>query len=157
MKNKTARHLAAAGIIAALYAALTFQPYSSTPIQVRIAEALTVLPVFTPAAVPGVFIGCLVGNLLQGSHMLDVIFGSLTTLAAAVLTRYLRKRIYAALAPPVVLNAVFVGLIVQYCYGSPFMLPVTMLTVGAGQVVACYGGGVGLYYLLRKHKGNLFD
>ena len=157
MKNKTAKYLASAGIIAALYAAISFQPYSSSAVQVRIAEALTVLPVFTPAAVPGLFIGCFVGNLLQGAHMLDVIFGSLTSLVAAILTRYLRKNIFAALAPPVVLNAVFVGMLVQYCYGSPFMLPVTMLTVGAGQVIACYGGGLMLYHLLKKNKGNLFD
>ena len=154
---KTAKHLAMAGVIAALYVALTYANDAGSfgAIQIRISEALTVLPVFTPAAIPGLFIGCLAANVIHGAVLPDIIFGSLTTLLAATLTRYFRKNIFAALAPPVVLNAVFVGLIVQFCYGSPFLLPVTMLTVGAGQLIACYAGGLGLYCLLRKHANRM--
>ena len=159
MKNKTAHQLTLAGVIAALYVALTFiNPYGFGAVQVRVSEMLTVLPVFTSAAVPGLYAGCLVANLLHpGVHILDIIFGSLATLMAAVLTRILRKNVFAALLPPVVVNALVVGPLVYYCYGQELILPVTMASVGVGQLIACYGGGLMLYYLLRKNKGTLFE
>ena len=96
MPNRRLLAVSQAAVIAALYVVLTFvsalMGLASGVIQVRLSEALTVLPAFTPAAIPGVFIGCLLSNLLGGATMLDVVFGSLTTLAAALLTRKLRAK-----------------------------------------------------------------
>ena len=104
MKTNT-KFLASAGIIAAVYIALTFvfAPISFGEVQLRVAEALTILPVFTPAAVPGLFVGCLLGNLLGGAVLPDVIFGSLATLVGAYFTRKLRfAKPWMATIPPVV-------------------------------------------------------
>ena len=92
MQNKKVLYLAYAGVIAAIYVALTFvfAPISFGEVQVRVAEALTILPVFTPAAVPGLYVGCLLGNTLAGAALPDIIFGSLATLIGAVGTRLLR-------------------------------------------------------------------
>ena len=152
-----------AGIIAALYSALvilgTFTPIGFInfgPIQLRISEALTVLPYFTPAAIPGLFVGCLISNLVgtaAGVAMLpDVIFGSLATLAAAYASWLLRKRKWLVPLPPVIINAVVVGLLLTYVYGINAPLIVNMLTVGAGQVIACYVLGMILLYSLDKRK-----
>ena len=94
MKNKSVLFMAQAAMIAAIYVVLTivFAPFSFGEVQVRIAEALTILPVFTPAAIPGLFIGCLIGNILGGALLPDIIFGSLATLIGALFTYLLRKR-----------------------------------------------------------------
>ena len=88
MKNKSVLFMAQAAMIAAIYVVLTivFAPSSFGEVQVRIAEALTILPVFTPAAIPGLFIGCLIGNILGGALLPDIIFGSLATLIGALFT-----------------------------------------------------------------------
>lgn len=145
-----ARFIAQSAIIAALYAALTLivAPLSYGPVQCRISEALTILPIFTLAAVPGLFIGCLVANLYTGS-VLDVIFGSLATLLAAVWTRSLRNRPVLATAPPVLVNAVVVGLVLSLTIENyPFWF--SALTVGAGQLVACMGLGNALRMALHR-------
>ena len=147
MKERTEiKKTARAALVGAVYALLTLVwPLSLGPIQIRLSEALCLLPIFAPEAVAGLFIGCLLGNLLSGAMWFDVIFGSLTTLAAACLTRKLRDRgfwIYAL--PPVVLNGVIVGTVVHFAYsGNPALslLPLTMLTVGAGEAAAVYGIG----------------
>ncbi|MDR0840033.1 MAG: QueT transporter family protein [Christensenellaceae bacterium] len=156
------KNLSRGALIAALYALVTFAiaPISSGLLQVRISEALCVLPYFTPAAIPGLFVGCLVGNLLTpGADPLDVVFGSLATLLAAALTYLLARRgrsRYWAPLPAVAVNALVVGWLLADIYqvGVPFLL--CALYVAAGQALACYGLGLPLMALLDKHKEKLF-
>lgn len=149
---KDPRFLTQAAIIAALYAALTLllQPISGFQgnFQLRVSEALTLLPVFTPAAVPGLFVGCLIANLLGGATIMDVIFGSLATLLAAFLTRRLRFNAPLAALAPVLVNMVVVGLTLSLTLNLP-LLP-TMGWVGLGQLLACYALGLPLVWALRK-------
>ena len=93
MKNKSVTFLTQAAMIAAIYVVLTmiFAPFSFGEVQVRVAEALTILPIFTPAAIPGLFVGCLIGNITGGAVLPDIIFGSIATLIGAVGTYQLRK------------------------------------------------------------------
>ena len=161
MKPLTAKHLAHAGIIAALYAALTvlLAPISYGLIQCRVSEALSVLPVFTGAAVPGLFLGCVIANLLGGAPIYDVVFGSLATLLAAIVTRLLAKnRVPRALLPlpSVLFNALIVGWLLVSVYGVGVPLPLAMLYVGIGQAAACYGLGLPLLYMLEKKAPQLF-
>jgi uncharacterized membrane protein len=164
--NWNTKYIVQAGIIAALYAALvilgTFTPVGFLmfgPVQVRISEALTILPYFTPAAIPGLFAGCIISNIAgaafaPGLAILgwwDVLFGSLASLAAAFLSRALKRRKWLVPLPPVLLNAAVVGLEFTLATHTPFWL--NALTVGAGQVVACYFLGMPLLFALEKKKG----
>ena len=144
-----------AAMIGALYALLTVAaaPISYGVIQVRIAEALTVLPYFTPAAVPGLFVGCLIANMVGGYGILDIIFGSLATLVSAFLVTRIRVK-YLVPLPPVVINAAVVGAVLHYVLELPFYL--TFFWVGAGQVVACYGLGLPLLHVLDKRR-DIFE
>ncbi|MBN1776776.1 MAG: QueT transporter family protein [Clostridiales bacterium] len=146
----TIRDLAVAAVTAALYAALTvvFAPISYGAVQFRIAEALTLLPVLIPQAIPGLAVGCLVANLIGGYGVWDVVFGTLATIIAALLTYGMRKNIWAAAVPPVVVNGVVIGLLLHFVLQLP-LLP-TMATVGAGQLVVVYILGVPLIYALAK-------
>ena len=149
------RFVLRAAVIAALYAAVTMllAPISYGPLQLRVSEALTLLPILTPAAVPGLFVGCLAANLLGGATALDIVFGSLATLAAAMLTRRFRDKPLLAALPPVVVNAFVVGAVLTYAYNLPFWL--TALEVGAGQLGVCYLLGLPLYYALRRMPHNI--
>ena len=142
-------YLAQGAMIAALYVALTYVAHllglDSGAVQLRFSEALTVLPVFTPAAVPGLFIGCLLANTLSGCAVWDVIAGSLATLLGALGTRWLRKRRLACLLPPIAANTVIVPFVLAYVYMAEGTIPYFMLTVGIGEVLCC---GV-LGWLLR--------
>ena len=110
---------------------------ASGVIQLRLSEALTILPYFTPAAVPGVFIGCLLANLLTGAIWADVVFGSLASLIAAGLTYMLRRRpLWLGTLPPIIINALMIPLILRYAYGIPGDLWYFILTVGAGQILS---------------------
>jgi len=142
-----------ASIIAAIYIAATFllTSISYGPFQCRISEALTVLPVLTPVAIPGLFVGCFIANLIAG-NIIDIIFGSLTTLVAAILTYKTRKNIWVAMIFPVILNAIVVGGYLGYGTKSIWFV---MLSVGVGQIVACYVIGIPLYMILKKT--NLFN
>lgn len=124
--------------IAAIYTVLTlvFAPISFGPVQFRIAEALCILPFFTPAAVPGLFIGCLLSNFLCGAAAPDVIFGSLATLVGALGSYWVRKRRWAVCIPPIVANTVVIPWILRYAYGSKDMILYSMLTVGIGEILA---------------------
>ena len=149
------RYLAAGSLVAAAYIALTllFAPISFSQIQFRISEALALLPVLSPAAVPGLFIGCLGANLLTGQPWQDVVFGSLASLAAAVFTRRFRQKLWLAALMPVAINAVVIGLMLYAAYGlHPY---ISFLTVGAGQAVVCYGLGVPLVRVLEKRNLTL--
>jgi uncharacterized membrane protein len=152
------KSIAISGIIAALYAVMAY--FSSVfgiaygPIQCRFSEALCVLPFLTPAAGPGLFLGCLVSNLLSPYGALDIIFGSLATLLAALWTQRCRRKWMAPL-PPVICNAVIVGAVitVQQVPGELFWgtFAYNALTIGLGEALACYVLG-GL--LLKVLSGN---
>ena len=158
--------LAVSGVIAALYTVVTLAlaPLSFANIQFRASEALTLLPLFTPAAIPGLTIGCIISNAIgvaTGSNIagwVDVIFGSAATLIAAILTRLLRKIEFKgipflAILPPVVLNALIVGGEIAVVYQLPFWL--CALEVGAGELGVCLLLGIPLIFAVRKTK--LFD
>ncbi len=129
-------------------------PFSFGSVQVRISEALTLLPVLLPAAIPGVSVGCMLAGILTGAPWFDWLFGSLTTLAAALLTRKYHKPLWVAAVWPTLLNAVITGAIVHFAYvDNPTLalLPLTMLSVGAGEAIACFALGLPLLLLLRKN------
>lgn len=159
MRNKNINFLTQAAMIAAIYVVLTyvFAPFSFGEVQVRIAEALTILPVFTPAAIPGLFVGCLVGNILGGAILPDIIFGSLATLIGAFFTYQLRdKNKFLAPLPPIAANTIAVPFVLRYGYGVALPIPFMMLTVGVGEVLSCGVLGMVLYFALRKYKNIVF-
>lgn len=144
--------------IAAIYVVLTavFQPFSFGPVQFRISEALCILPYFTPAAVPGVFIGCLLSNLLCGAAGLDIVFGSLATLIGALGTYALRSTKHLASLPPIISNTLIIPWVLRYAYGSAALIPVAALTVGIGEILAIGVLGNVLLYALERHKTAIF-
>ena len=159
MKNKNVAFMTQAAMIAAIYVVLTyvFAPFSFGEVQIRIAEALTILPVFTPAAIPGLFVGCIVGNILGGAILPDIIFGSIATLIGAVFTYQLRnKNRFLAPLPPILANTVIVPFVLRYGYGIALPIPFMMLTVGIGEVISCTILGLIVYRALKKYKGTLF-
>ena len=159
MKNKKVLFLTHAAMIAAIYVVLTlvFQAISFGEIQVRIAEALTILPAFTPAAIPGLFIGCIIGNIFGGSILPDIIFGSLATLIGSCFTYLLRNQNkYLAPLPPIISNTVIVPLVLKYAYGFNLPIAFMMLTVGIGEVISCGVLGMILYSALAKHRNKIF-
>lgn len=157
-------YITAAAVIAAIYAALTylggFFGLSYGPIQIRFSEALTILPIFTSAAIPGLTVGCFLANI--GSfNLLDMVFGTIATLISAFLTYYLRnirikKLPLLALFPPVIINAVIIGAEIAVFYfpnGFSFLgFIISALEVGVGQLIACYGLGLPLYLALKSKK-----
>ncbi|HZK62171.1 MAG TPA: QueT transporter family protein [Anaerovoracaceae bacterium] len=151
MKTK---FLIQAGIIAATYAALTIvlAPFSYGPMQIRVSEALTILPYFTPAAVPGLFIGCLVSNYISPYGVIDMICGSGATLIAAAGSYMLRSKPVLVPLPPVLANAVIIGLMLYYAYGVPMNLFLIMAWIGLGELIACYAIGYPLLRYLKKYK-----
>ena len=153
---KNVKFLVQAALIAAVYAALTlaFAPISYGQLQVRVSEALTVLPFFTPAAIPGLFVGCIISNIFGGNGMIDIVFGSLATLGAAYLSYKMPKK-WLVPIPPIVINGIVVGFILNYLYQLP--LVATMLWVGLGQIIACYVLGYPLMMGLEKYKDRIFN
>ena len=184
MKSNNLVFTAQAAMIAAIYVTLTyvFAPISFSEIQVRISEALTILPVFTPAAIPGLFIGCLIGNMMGGALLPDILFGSLATLIGAFFTWKLRNvrpipsdpsfltkrfalaRFLAPLAdlpllapvPPILSNVLIIPFILRYAYMIELPIPLMMLTVGIGEVISCGILGLLLYCALRPYQESLF-
>ncbi|MBR5537588.1 MAG: QueT transporter family protein [Clostridia bacterium] len=161
MKQHTkSAFLTQSGVIAALYVVLTLvakaMGLDSGQIQLRLSEALCVLPVFLPAAVPGLTVGCLLANILCGNIFWDVIFGTLATLIGAVGTRMLRRRPLLALLPPIAANTVIVPFVLAYAYGLPGGVPLFMLTVGLGEILSCGVLGRVLWKALDKRKEALF-
>ncbi len=160
-ENNKTLFLTQAAVIAALYVALTHLAailgLSSQAIQVRFSEALTVLPFFTPAAIPGLFVGCVLANITTGAVLWDVIFGSLATLIGAVFTYLLRNKAkWLAPVPPILANTVIVPFVLTYAYGFPDGIPFLMLTVGAGEVISCGILGLLLLKSLEKHRDVIF-
>ena len=160
MKDAKVTFLTQASMIAAIYVVLTFvfAPISFGEVQVRIAEMLTVLPIFTPAAIPGLFVGCLIGNITGGALLPDIIFGSIATLLGAVGTWTLRKsnRVLAVL-PPIAANTGIVPFVLRYAYGVVLPIPFLMLTVGIGEVISCGVLGNCLISILGRYKGRIFS
>ena len=111
-------------------------------------------PFFTPAAIPGLFVGCLVGNILGGAILPDIIFGSLATLIGAVFSWMLRKNRYLVPVPPIVSNTVIVPLVLRFGYGINLPIPMMMFTVGIGEVISCGVIGLILLFALEKAVGK---
>jgi uncharacterized membrane protein len=145
-----------AAVIAAIYVLISvaFLPISYGLLQVRVAEALTVLPAFTPASIPGLFIGCMISNIIGGNGLIDIIFGSLATLLSAICSYKMPKR-YLVPLPPVIINAIVIGLILSYILNIAFII--TAAWVALGQTVACYGLGYPLMVQLEKIKDKFLN
>lgn len=158
-QNSKVLFTAQAAMIAAIYVVLTVigASFAFGPVQVRLSEALTILPVFTPAAVPGVFLGCLISNVIAGALLPDIIFGSLATLIGAVFTWLLRNNSrYLAPLPPVTANALIVPFVLKYAYMEPLPIPFMMLTVGIGEIVSCGILGLLLHAALIRYQNIIF-
>jgi uncharacterized membrane protein len=152
-----------AAMIAAIYVVLViiFDYWSFGVIQFRVAEALTILPVFTPAAIPGLFVGCILANFMGGSILADVIFGSLATLIGAVGTYLigkvkLKNARFLAPIPPILANTIIVPLVLKFGYGAQEAIPYMMLTVGVGEIIVCAVLGLILMLVLEKYKDIIF-
>lgn len=162
MKKKKTFHvqfMAQSAMIAAIYVVLTvlFAPISFGQIQFRIAESLTILPAFTPAAIPGLFIGCLIGNILGGAILPDIIVGSVATLLGAIFTFLLRKHNkWLAPLPPILANTLLIPFVLYYGYQILLPIPFHMLTVGIGEVLSCGILGMIVYTALDRYKHVLF-
>ena len=158
MKNKSTAFLVQAAAIAAVYVVLTilFAPISYGEVQVRVSEALTVLPFFTPAAVPGLAVGCLIANILGGGILPDIIFGTLATLIGAVLSYYLRENHWLVPVPPIIANALIIPFVLRFGYGVSLPIWMMMLTVGLGEVISCGVLGMLLLFALDRYKGKIF-
>ena len=156
---KKTRYLTTAAIVAAIYIILTLITnalgLANGAIQVRFSESLCVLPMFTPAAIPGLFIGCFLSNILTGCIFWDVLFGSLATLIGAVFTYNLRKYKKAALLPPIVSNTLIIPFVLKFAYGLPAGLWYFMLTVCIGEITSCGVLGSLLYRYLNKYKKHI--
>ena len=175
--NLNVRTITRAAAIAAIYALLTrlIWAFGSGAIQLRVSEAMCVLPLLFPEAVPGLFVGCLIANILGGGHILDIVFGSLATLVAAYLTMKTgykapsvkSPKFWLAVSFPVILNMLITGTVVWYAYGfSGFgvneshafrYLPLTMLTVGAGELISVFVLGTLFYCGLRKLPQSVLE
>lgn len=166
-KRNNLNYIVTAALIAAAYAGLTFLSsvfgLAYGPIQLRLSEVLTILPIFTPAAIPGLTIGCFISNI--GSfNAVDMIFGTIATLSAAFLTHLLRNVKFKglpllAMFPPVIVNAIIIGFEI-----AVFFLPdqsfiwaflISGLEVGIGQLIVCYVLGIPFYLAINKY--NFFE
>lgn len=158
MQNKRVQFITQGAVIAALYLVmvLLFDTWSFGPIQFRIAEALVIMPYFTPAGIPGLFVGCLVANIIGGGMIWDIIFGSVATLIGAVGTYLVRKNKWLAPIPPILSNTIIIPFVLKYAYGYDGLLPYFMLTVGLSEVIVCGIIGMALLMLLSKHRHNIF-
>lgn len=159
MQKKNIQFLTQAAMIAAIYVVLTFVANAfglvNYAVQVRFSEALTILPIFTPAGIPGLFIGCLISNILTGCAIPDIIFGSLATLIGAFGTRALKSNRFLAVLPPIAANAIIVPLILKYAYGlEPLWF--SFLTVTAGEIISCGVLGLLLAFALNKYRKQIF-
>ena len=188
MNNKKVLFLTQAALIAALYVVLTeisnIFGLASFMVQIRFSEALTILPFFTPAAIPGLFIGCIISNLLVSANIFDIIFGSLATLIGALLTyfigrvssgkdannktdasdaatisapksRYKKAAAWFAPIPPIVANTLIIPFVLKYAYGyEPLWL--FFLTIFAGEFISCGILGMPLLFLVKKYARHLF-
>ncbi len=152
--NSKAIFLCRCAGIAALYVVLTFASaalgLASGAVQVRLSEALTILPIFTTAAIPGLAIGCFLANLLTGCVTLDIILGTLATLIGALGTYFLKRIKPLAFLPPVISNAIIVPFVLTYAYGVEDAYWFLCLTVGIGEIISVCVLGFLLLKALEK-------
>ncbi len=162
MKKKTG-NITRIAVIAAAYTAITcaFAFAASGVIQVRVAEALCILPYFTPYAIPGITLGCLLSNVLTGAMtggivILDVIFGTFATFVGAVGSYLLRRWKWLVPIPPIAANVLIIPQVLKFVYGADEAVPFLMLTVGIGEIISVGVLGMILLFALEKHKNKLF-
>lgn len=156
MKKSSVKKIAFSGVTAAVYVVVTFAlaPISFGAVQCRLSEALCALALIRPEGVWGVSMGCLLANLYSG-NIFDIVFGTSATLIAAVLTYITRKKPALAMLFPVILNGVTVGGYIGLFMNDTCMtVPLCMLSVAAGEAVACYGVGLPLFFLIKKRIGK---
>lgn len=155
-KRNNVKTLCQCAIIAAIYVVLTWFAtalgLSSGVIQVRFSEMLCILPIFMPSAIGGLTIGCILSNILSGCVLLDIIFGSISTLIGAVGTYALRKRKYLAFLPPILSNTIIVPWVLKTAYGVEDAFWFLVLTVGIGEVISVGILGFFLYKALKNKK-----
>ena len=161
MKNRAKTiFLCQGAIIAAIYVVLTYITHmfglDSGVIQIRVSEMLCVLPMFTTAAIPGLYLGCLLANLLTGAVWLDVIFGPIATLIGALGTYALRRWKWVAPLPPIAANTLIIPFVLSYGYGMEQAIPFMMLTVGIGEILSIYLLGMIFYFSIRKRAKSIF-
>ena len=160
MRQKRVLFTTQAAMIAAIYVVLTIFisafNLASGAIQIRISEALTILPAFTPAAIPGLFLGCFLSNLITGAMLPDIIFGSLATLLGAIGSYFLRKWKWAVPVPPILSNTLIIPFVLAYAYHLPGGVAYFMLTVGIGEVISCGVLGMLLYGVMAKYRNVIF-
>ncbi|MCR5097646.1 MAG: QueT transporter family protein [Lachnospiraceae bacterium] len=153
-------YMTQAALIAALYVVITWYinafNLANGAIQLRLSEAMTVLPVFTPAAIPGLFVGCLLSNTLTGCVVWDIVFGSLATLIGAIGTGLLRKTKFIYTLPPVVSNMFIVPAVLKYAYGLGDSYWYLVLTVGIGEAISVCVFGFLLKNVLDKSRNVIF-
>ncbi len=160
MPNKNTSYLTQSAAIAALYVILTLAAnllgLANHSIQIRFSEALTILPAFTSAAIPGLYIGCLLSNILTGCMVWDIIFGPIATLLGAFGTYLLRKKTkWAAPLPPILSNMLIIPFILTYTYDFEGSLVYFMITVGIGEILSCGVLGMILYAGLSKYRKSI--
>ena len=151
-KKLTTKKVVIAAMIAAIYAVLTIvlAPISYGPIQVRLSEALTVLPALTPMGIPGLFVGCIVANIISPYGLVDLVLGSLATLIAAIASYKLKDHPWLVPLPPVISNGLIIGSMLHFSYGVP-NLQACMGWVALGEFLACYVIGMPLLKLLGRY------
>ena len=158
-QNKTLRTLTQGGAVAAAYVLLTLISalfgLDKGAVQLRLSEALTILPCFFPAAVPGLVVGCLLANIVTGAVLWDIVAGSLATLVGAIGTRLLRKNRWLACLSPIVANIVIITPVLMFAYGLPGGFFLLGAGVGAGEVLSCGVLGQVLYSALDKRRDSL--
>lgn len=154
-KSFSIRDLTRNAIYIALYVALccVFAPISFSMIQVRVAEALCILPIFDPFAVVSITIGCSLSNLIIGANIIDAIFGSIATFIGLVLILYIKKNnFYLKMLPTILSNAIIIPFVLIYAYGINEPIWLSAITVGIGELISVYCIGYLLYIFLNKHK-----
>lgn len=160
MRTKRVQFITQAAMIAAIYVVLTLFVsafnLANGAIQIRISEALTVLPAFTPAAIPGLFLGCFISNIATGCLPPDVILGSLATFLGAVGTYQLRHFKWAVPIPPILSNALIIPFVLAYVYHIPGGIAYFILTISIGEILSCGVLGMFLYRILSKYRSVIF-
>jgi uncharacterized membrane protein len=158
MRNKKVQFITQGAVIAAIYVVLVliFDTFSFGPIQFRIAEVLTIMPYFTPAAIPGLFVGCLIANIIGGGLIWDIVFGSIATLIGAIGSYLVRKNKWLVPLPPIIANMVIVPFVLKYAYGYDGLLVYFMFTVGLSEIIVCGIIGMALLTVMAKNREHIF-
>jgi uncharacterized membrane protein len=158
MRNKKVQFITQGAVIAAIYVVLVliFDTFSFGPIQFRIAEMLTIMPYFTPAAIPGLFVGCLIANIIGGGLIWDIVFGSIATLIGAIGSYLVRKNKWLVPLPPIIANMVIVPFVLKYAYGYDGLLVYFMFTVGLSEIIVCGIIGMALLTVMAKNREHIF-